>query len=737
MKKIYRLSLFVITLQTSIFGQDKIDYQKLYQLHIKPANEKIIIDGMDNELSWSQAEMSTNFWEKYPSDQQKAKRQTEIKALYDNQFVYFFLKMYDTSSYVIQTLKRDNGFFDSDAISIALDPVNAKTNGFVFSVNPYNVQSEDLISSSGNMPNFSWDNKWISQTKRMGTYWTVEIAIPFKTLRYEAGKTVWGINFLRTDIKNYQYSSWTHMPNNFMFYDFGYLGSLIWDKPPPQPGTNLAFIPYLTGGINQNKEAGTGITNKLSGGFDAKVAVTSSLNLDITVNPDFSQVEVDKQVTNLTRFNIFFPERRTFFLENNDLFSEYGIDPIRPFYSRKIGLDNEGKAIPIAGGFRLSGNLDKKTRIGVMNMQTLKKGNFDAQNYSAVSFNRRVFQRSLVKGYFLNRNAVGNSGNFKDPLDAYGRNSGLEYNYSDVQGKWNVWSGFHQSFKPGITNERNYINLGWQFQNRNLSIINDFSDIGKNFYTDMGFVQRIENYDAKFDTTFRVGFRHLFSQLSYKIIPVDKKIIRHEFEPSNYIVFNRDGTLNERNTDFNYTISFKKTNTLMIQASNYQSNLLYYTPFTNADPLPPGKYIYSNASVFYESDIRKKFIYNANFGSGAFYNGTILQWKVGFTYRIQPFVNFNLSIEQAKLKFPGTYGTSNLLLIAPRVEVNFSNSLFWTTFLQYNNQNNNFNINSRMQWRFKPMSDLYLVYTDNYFTTPFMQNKNRALVFKLNYWFNL
>jgi hypothetical protein len=253
----------------------------------------------------------------------------------------------------------------------------------------------------------------------------------------------------------------------------------------------------------------------------------------------------------------------------------------------------------------------------------------------------------------------------------------------------------------------------------------------------MGFVQRIENYDAKFDTTFRVGFRHLFSQLSYKIIPVDKKIIRHEFEPSNYIVFNRDGTLNERNTDFSYTISFKKTNTLMIQASNYQSNLLYYTPFTNADPLPPGKYIYSNASIFYESDIRKKFIYNANFGSGAFYNGTILQWKVGFTYRIQPFVNFNLSIEQAKLKFPGAYGTSNLLLIAPRVEVNFSNSLFWTTFLQYNNQNNNFNINSRMQWRFKPMSDLYLVYTDNYFTTPFMQNKNRALVFKLNYWFNL
>jgi hypothetical protein len=205
----------------------------------------------------------------------------------------------------------------------------------------------------------------------------------------------------------------------------------------------------------------------------------------------------------------------------------------------------------------------------------------------------------------------------------------------------------------------------------------------------------------------------------------------------NYIAFNRDGTLNERNTVLSYMISFKKTNSFSFEGTNYQSNLLYYSPFTDAAPLPPGKYNYTNGSIAYESDIRKKFIYKAEWGGGSFYNGSIMQWKFGLTYRIQPFVNFNLSVQQAKLQFPGIYGSSNLLLIAPRVEVNFSNSLFWTTFLQYNNQNNNFNINSRMQWRFKPMSDLYLVYTDNYFTTPFMQNKNRALVFKLNYWFNL
>jgi hypothetical protein len=122
---------------------------------------------------------------------------------------------------------------------------------------------------------------------------------------------------------------------------------------------------------------------------------------------------------------------------------------------------------------------------------------------------------------------------------------------------------------------------------------------------------------------------------------------------------------------------------------------------------------------------------------GGFYNGTIFQSSLSVTWRAQPWGNFTLNFENARLQFPDPYGRTDLILIAPRIEINFSNSLFWTTFLQYNSQNNNFNINSRLQWRFKPMSDIFLVYTDNYFTDPFMQNKNRAIVFKMNYWLNL
>jgi Domain of unknown function (DUF5916)/Carbohydrate family 9 binding domain-like len=738
MKFILQLVVFFL-FSLQILAQAKYDFQEQYHLNVKRTDENIVVDGLRGEIIWDKAGMVSDFWEKYPNDKEKAKRRTEIRVLTNDQYLYFFITAYDTSSYVIRTLKRDNGIYQSDAVSIAIDPVDEKTNGFLFSVNPYNVQSEDLISNNSDGLNWSWDNTWLSETKRYEDHWTAEIAIPFKTLRYSKDKKTWGINFLRSDLKNNQYSSWTHMPANFNFYDFGYYGSLDWEKPPPPPGRNITFIPYVAGSAISNKEENITIKGKLNAGFDGKVAVTPALNLDITVNPDFSQIEVDEQVTNLTRFNIFFPERRTFFLENDDIFSAYAIPPIRPFYSRRIGLDQDGNTIPIAGGIRLSGNIGKKTRIGIMNMQTLKTDNYEAQNYTAVSFNERVQKRSLVKGYFLNRQAIGNENGFADPLDAFGRNAGLEYNFSDKGGKWSGWTGFHKSIKSGISSADNYLNIGGSYSTKKFNLVTDYSDVGENFYTDMGFVQRIDNYDAKTDSTYRVGFRHLFTSLRWKIFPEQKKITQHSFGLENYIVFNRNGTLNERNTSIQYELNFRNTSSLNIELANNQTNLLFYTQFTDDtyQPLPPGSYNYSNFSVQYESDGRKKFIYSGSVSGGQFYNGQIRSTMATFTYRIQPWVNFTLVMQNSHLKFPYPYGFTDLILIAPRVEINFSNNVFWTTFLQFNNQNNNFNINSRFQWRFKPMSDLFVVYTDNYYTDPLLKNKNRALVFKLNYWFNL
>jgi len=740
MKKLLHI-LFIINLSLPLSAQtiNNNNYQQDYQLKINKATDAIKIDGELNEAAWQKAHRIKKFWQKFPVDTGLAQRDTEVMATYDGNFIYFGIINYDTSYYVIQTLKRDSDPGDSDGMGIVLDPVNGRTNGFFFAVNPYNVQAEGLLSASGmNDVSFSWDNKWFSQVTRHKDKWIAEVAIPFKTLRYEAGRTTWGVNFVRADLKNNEYSAWTRIPVNLPFFDFGYTGAMIWDASPPAPGTNISVIPYLTGGLSSNKEDGQKTDGELNQGFDAKVALSSKLNLDITVNPDFSQVEVDRQVTNLTRFSIFFPERRTFFLENDDLFSQYGIPPIRPFYSRTIGLDKDGNRIPIYGGLRLTGNLDNKTRVGIMNMQTGKKGDFAAQNYTAVSATRRVLKRSIIKAYYFGREAFLSDQQKKDnPLDRYGRNAGFELGYTSNNAKIQSWYGFHQSWKHNINNATHYINGGAGYFGRKLTYFVNLDFVGTNYYADMGFIQRIENYDAENDTTIRLGYKSVFSQTSFTMFPKKGKLNQHSINLNNFSVWNPDGSFNERTTEMIYQLNFKNTSEFSFGVNNQHVNLLFPTAFTEEDPLPKGTYKYSQFGMEYESDGRKKLIIEAGFKTGGFYNGTLQQYQLELRYRVQPWGNFGINFEQNELSFPDPYGKESIFLIAPRVEINFSNNMFWTTFIQYNTQRNNININSRFQWRYKPMSDLFLVYTDNYFSEPFLKNRNRALVFKLNYWLNL
>jgi Domain of unknown function (DUF5916)/Carbohydrate family 9 binding domain-like len=738
--KINTVLLLLLFLFLSGASQNILDFQEKFKLNISKANSKIKIDGLLDEAAWESAGQTSDFWKKWPNDVGRPVRQTYVKMSYDDQFLYIGIKAIDTNYYVVQSLKRDQGFFMSDAVTIAIDPVNQRTNGFLFSITPYNVQSEDLVASgqSNGELSFSWDNKWISATSRHPNYWIAEIAIPFKTLRFKEGKTKWGINFLRTDVKNNEFSSWTKMPTNFPFFDFGYAGSLNWNTPPPAPGTNISTIPYVSSFQSSDKEANVPWTGKLNGGFDSKIALTSSLNLDLNVNPDFSQVEADQQVTNLTRFDIFFPEKRTFFLENDDLFSNFGIPPIRPFYSRTIGLDKNGNKIPIAAGVRISGNVSKKTRIGLMNMQTLAKNDAAAQNYTAITFNEQVQARSSIKGYFLNRQGLEDKDHrFTDPLDRYGRNAGIEYNFLDNSGKWNAWSGHHLSFKDGIKTPGYYTNTGGGYSSKKWNFVVDYTQITDKYYADMGFISHIENYDALLGTVTRLGYKQIYNQIKHTFYPKKGKITQIKLGLGNIIFLNPNLSFNQSIHDLTLEFSFKNTSSLIVGSSFDANNLLFNTSFTDKLPIPPGKYRAATGYITYGSDIKKKISYTLLLNGGNFFNGSIFQYDLITKYRIQPWGNFGFSFQQARLAFPEKYGSSNLFLIAPRIEINFSNNLSWSTFLQYNNQRNNFNINSKIQWRYKPMSDIFLVYSDNYFTDPLMKNKNRALVFKMNYWLNL
>jgi hypothetical protein len=723
-----------------VYGQERNgeSFQKDYQIHITKIKEPIKIDGELDEPIWQNAQMVSSFWQKYPDDKNKATQKTEVRTAYDDKFIYISYTAYDSGKQFIQSLKRDNGHDNNDCVAVILDPINTRNNGFFFIVNAFNAQSEDQLVSTDDGLSFSWDQTWYSATKRYSDRWTAEMAIPFKSIRYQADKKLWGINFLRVDTKSNEYNVWTNLPVNFNSYDLGYTGSLIWDEPPPKPGTNGVLVPFITSELDQDNINKDPLKLTANAGFDAKFGLTPSLNLDLTVNPDFSQIEVDQQVTNLSRFNIFFPERRTFFLENADLFAGYGIEPIRPFYSRRIGLDPNGNRIPILFGARITGNLAKKTRIGFMNMQTGRKDDFAPENNTAISIDQRILKRSVLKGYFLNKQSFMTDAEKKaNPLNEYGRNAGLEFQYSDLAGKWSGWATYHHAIKPTISKENQYYSGGIGYNGRNFGLIQDFTHVGTNYYADMGFIERIENYDAIRDTIIRVGYKQSYTELKYRVIPTKGKIIGYNYNVENFIVFNPDNSFNERNTSASFNMQFRSTENLNFGINNSEVQLQFPISFTGATPLPIGHYLYSDAEISYRSDFRKNIGFNLNGGYGQFYNGKRTTLRAGFFIRKLPHVNLNFNVQYNNISFPDPYGGAEIFLITQRTEINFTTNLFWTTFFQYNTQRNNFNINSRLQYRFKPMSDLFVVYTDNYFTDPLFKSKNRAIVLKLNYWLNL
>jgi hypothetical protein len=282
-------------------------------------------------------------------------------------------------------------------------------------------------------------------------------------------------------------------------------------------------------------------------------------------------------------------------------------------------------------------------------------------------------------------------------------------------------------------------NAGLVHEGRNLSFFVDYFGIDTDYYADIGFIPRLDNYDAANDTIIHMGFEHIFSRVGYTFRPSgERKVIAHEISGRNVVDYTPDLVFNERSTSLNYQIFFRNTSELNFRMEDNDTRLLFATRFTDAEPLPPGAYRYPRVSAGYQSDARKRLAFLADVQLGEFYNGNLSRYSGGLTYRIQPWGNFNVTLEQNQLRLPEPYGKVDLTLINQRTEINFSTKLFWTTFLQYNTQRDNFNINSRLQWRFSPMSDVFLVFTDNYTASPFLQvNKNRGVVFKVNYWLTL
>jgi hypothetical protein len=742
-------TLFLLLLPIWAFSQNNTSYK------VRFISEKIKVDGILDEQIWQNTPSVGTFWQYFPSDTSKAKFQTEIRIAYDDKNVYLSSKCYSKGkNFVIPSYRRDYRAGGNDNLSVIFDTFNDRTNGFLFGMNPLGVMREALLFNGGTDNSFFsefWDNKWNGAAKIYDNYWTTEMVIPFTTLRFKEGTKQWRFKSYRFETQANETTSLVQMPQNQIVMNMGYSIPIEFEKPLIKPGANISLIPYIAAGNSQDfvntKNPNNG--SKFNIGLDAKVAVTPGLNLDLTVNPDFSNVETDRQIINLTRFDINLPEQRQFFLENSDLFSGFGsyiINPflppqggmggagnqiISPFFSRQIGIAKDsttgvGVQNRILYGARLSGKLDDNWRIGFLNAQTDDDEfrRISGVNYTVASLQRKVFSRSNIAAIFVNKQVV--SPEIGNNLNAFNRVGGLEYNFTSQDSRWQGKLYHHQSFSE--IKQKDAFAQGASVMYSTLKYTFRWAHdwIGKGYEAEVGFVPRKDF--LRINPTFGISY-----------YPRNKVINRYTIGLA-WEQYNMPNIgLTDRTAGAFLSVNFQNSARMLLSINqNYTYLFSDFDVLRSNNKLPLLKkgenYTYYNASLNYFSDQRKKFWIFLQPLVGQYYNGNIASLVGSFNYRYQPYMALAVSATYNYIDLP--IGANKVFLIGPRLDWTFSKSVFLTTFLQYNSQFENMNINARLQWRFAPVSDFFLVYLDNYDTLN-GQSRNRSIQAKLTYWFNL
>jgi len=703
-------------------------------VHIKPTDQPIVLDGVLDEAAWTNAQKCSGFHQYFPSDSTLAEGQSEIRMTYDQQYLYIAVKCYsaDPRTYSISSLRRDYRGLNNDGITILLDTYGDQTNAFAFGLTPYGVRREALISNGGASRqdfSLSWDNKWTAESKIYSGYWIGEMAIPFKTLRYKEGSKIWRFNAYRLDTHHNERSTLNKIPRNFIIFSLAFSAELIWDQPLKKPGPNISLIPYTTASLSKDHENGQSTTGDISVGGDAKIALTPGLNLDLTFNPDFSQVEVDRQVTNLTRFELSFPERRQFFLENADLFASFGESNARPFFSRRIGIARDtvqdlNVQNKIHYGVRLSGKIDRNWRLGLLNMQTAREQTLGlpSANHTVAAIQRRMFQRSNLSLFLVNKQ---NTGDAVEDDDRYNRVMGVEYNLASADNRWTGKAYYHRSMDPEFSDEQYAHGLSLQRSTRRLEVNWAHQVVGEGYKVEDGFAPR-------------TGFKKINPAVEYAFYPSNQLINEHGPELSYEHIWDDDRKTDEA-LSLEYRFNFQNNSRLrMAWVREYTYLFSDFDPSgKDGEPLPEGSdYDYQYYAFEFQSDQRKLFNFEIRSEGGAFFNGRRFNIGGEVNYRWQPKGVFSLDFDYNHLEMPDPYLDADIWLVGPRLDLTFSRSIFISALAQYNSQIENININARFQWRYNPVSDLFVVYTDNYWSDSF-RIKNRALVLKFTYWLNI
>ncbi len=685
-------------------------------------SDPINLDGVLDEPAWQNAEIIRNFRQQEPYEGTPATEKTEARVLFDGRRLYFGIRAYDSEPDRINArdLNRDSGFGNDDKIEILLDTYHDLRNAYRFAVNPRGTQQDALVTDEGRDVNVSWDTVWYSEAKMDGEGWTVEIAIPLSSLRFRDGADTWGINISRIIRRKNEEDLWSSWQRAFGLERVSQAGELGGVEELRRRRL-VEIKPYVTARARQNVPPILG--NRRENGVSAaagievaRIGITPSLTAEFTANPDFGQAEVDQQVVNLTRFSVFFPERRDFFLENAGifLFGRPGVNQM--FFTRRIGLTENGAPVPIDYGTKVTGKIGD-FNVGFLHVQTREKTTDDTeekiprQQFTVARVKRDIFGRSNIGGIFTNRQG--------GTTNAYNRGAGVDAQLN-LSNYWNVYGFFAKTFTPGLKGEDYTYRIQSEYNDNRLNLFGVYEDIGRHYNPELGFAVR-------------TGIRQYFGAATYKIRPAAWKSVLREMRFTSYLEYYADRPTNTLQTRTLFT---------SVQADFSNSAYAFFQPYNGVTDrlsqpfrirpgitIPAGTYQNRRSEIGGGSDSTKRFQVDGNYAWGTFYGGDRREAVANFTYRANEHLSLTAGDSFNLVELPqGRFSTN---LFTGRVTYNFSRKVLSTVLLQLNSAARLSSINARVRYNYRPNSDIFFIY--NQTTGNGLERPTRQFQVKVTY----
>jgi len=721
-------SLHLSANEVSPFVQEQDSQNGRYVLQAIRVDKAPKIDGVLEGEIWQKAPAANSFVQKQPDEGKPATERTEVRILYDNQNVYIGIMCFDSEPHriIANEKRRDSqNIYQNDHIQIMLDTFHDRRNGYIFVTNPLGakldlqVRKEGKKEGGSHIPNtnvnISWDGVWKVKSAIHQEGWSAEVEIPFATLRFDkSSREGWGLNFLRNVRRKNEESTWTPLPRNFTLYKISLAGTLEGFEGLKKV-LNLQVKPYILVGNTSNRDEADILTSEstIDGGIDLKYGVTSNLTLDMTYNTEFSQVEADYQKINLTRFSLYFPEKRDFFLENAAIFSIGSPDDAMIFFSRRIGISSQGEEIPLLGAVKLAGKAGR-FNIGFINLQAQEIGETPSNNFTVFRLGRDILEKSAI-GFMVTNRQSGISGDYNraycvDGDFIFGENLSL--------------SGYYAlTYSPELDGRNRAAKLGLNWLSDLVNCYAYYFDIQENFNAEMGFVKRTGI--RKFQTHFGItpepdikGVRNLDTHIyfSYNADQENNFILREEHIHMVVNFINGGHVAFQWNEDTEFVdFPFDIQKDITIPVDTY-----------------PNQYWQTDCST--NKSLR---LYGSmSYRWGTFYGGYSHIINISTGWRPSPSFASELSLVYNDIDLPQGDFTNHIL--RSKLTYNFSTRLALMSLIQWNGETDEVDFNIRFNFIHKPGSDLFVVYNESRMIEGLPAGiRDRALVIKFTYLFNL